>query len=206
MADALSTDGANAMLDSSSSWPPSHLGAHTGAPGTSGSGEASGAPYARQPASWAAASNRSKALSGDATIPVPAGTFMWISGWTALTAGTYLGCLPMQGDLDAAAAARRSFVVPDATTDVLESPAHGFANGDMVVVWAAGGTLPAGLAEQTVYHVRDVTTDDFKLAATSGGAAVNLTGLGSGQVQRIVPETFAAPGSIVVKAGAAFAL
>ena len=66
-----------------------------------------------------------------------------------------------------------------ATSDVCTSTAHGFANGAGVMVSSAG-VLPAPLLPEVQYFIRDVTTDTFKLAATSGGAAVDVTTAGTG--------------------------
>jgi uncharacterized delta-60 repeat protein len=56
--------------------------------------------------------------------------------------------------------------------------AHGLADG-AVVQFNTDGTLPGGLGAVTNYFVRDSTANDFNVAATSGGAAIALTG-GSG--------------------------
>jgi hypothetical protein len=49
------------------------------------------------------------------------------------------------------------------------------------------GTLTGatGLAVDTTYYVRDVATNTFKLAATKGGAAIDITADGSGTVQKM---------------------
>jgi hypothetical protein len=41
------------------------------------------------------------------------------------------------------------------------------------------GSLPSPLVQGTIYYVRDYTNYTFKLAATPGGAAINLTSTGS---------------------------
>lgn len=66
-----------------------------------------------------------------------------------------------------------------AATDLLTCASHGFADTDITQVATLGGTLPAGLAANTNYHVRDAATDTLKLAATSGGAAIDLTSDGT---------------------------
>ena len=75
----------------------------------------------------------------------------------------------------------------DASTDVLTAASHGFAEGDPVVLeeLRSGAALPTGLSEGVVYFVRDKTTHTFKLAATSGGAAIDVTGAGSGGYVRL---------------------
>lgn len=153
--------------------------------------------YARKALTWGAAAARAKALT--ATLPVfdvpAAATVAWFGLWDAVSAGNFLAMMPNGGGTP------ESFVVPDATNDILEAPGHGFSNTNTVVVWAVPGyTLPTGLAEGTVYHVRDVTTDDFKLAATPGGAAIDISAVGSGFVQRIVVEVFAAQGTHTISA------
>lgn len=148
-------------------------------------------PYARKGLAWAAASAGSKATSASAVFDVPAlNTVRWVGLWDAVTAGTFLGMTPNGGGVP------QDFVLPDATADVLECVAHGFVNNDAVVVWAvAGDPLPTPLAEGTVYFVINATTDDLQLSATSGGAAVAITAIGAGMLQKIVPETFGAQGT-----------
>lgn len=67
----------------------------------------------------------------------------------------------------------------DIGTDVVTLSAHGLADGAIVHV-ASTSTLPTGLSANTAYYVRDATTSTFRLAATSGGVAIDLTGAGSG--------------------------
>ena len=50
------------------------------------------------------------------------------------------------------------------------------------------GTLPAPLATGTTYYVRDKSGNTRKLAATSGGAAIDLTDAGTG-THTIIPYT-----------------
>lgn len=67
----------------------------------------------------------------------------------------------------------------DASTDVITSASHGYSN-DTVVTVSSTTTLPAPLVAGVRYYVRDVTTNTFKLAATLGGSAINITSAGSG--------------------------
>ena len=73
----------------------------------------------------------------------------------------------------------------DAGTDVITANAHGLINGETLRF--KGGDLPSGLVQVTLYYVRDVTTNTFKVSATSNGAAINLADAGSGVM------TFTAP-------------
>ncbi|MBX3267106.1 MAG: hypothetical protein KF831_10400 [Acidobacteria bacterium] len=66
----------------------------------------------------------------------------------------------------------------NSATDVITCTAHGYSNGDMII--HLGGDLPAPIVAGQIYYVRDVTTDTYKIAETSGGAAINLTTNGSG--------------------------
>lgn len=63
-----------------------------------------------------------------------------------------------------------------ATTDVITLDGHGFETDDEVAFRAAeGGTLSAPLVAGTTYYVVRMNDTTFKLAATEGGAAINLT-------------------------------
>lgn len=71
-----------------------------------------------------------------------------------------------------------------ASTDVITSNAHGFANGDKVRVTALTGG--DGLLVDRLYYVRDVTTNTFKLAFVPGGTAVNFTSdISAGTLEQI---------------------
>lgn len=68
----------------------------------------------------------------------------------------------------------------DASTDTLTSAAHGFTNGQAVRVRNKDGTLPTGLSASTKYYIVGATTNTFQLSLTAGGAAVDITAVGSG--------------------------
>lgn len=70
-----------------------------------------------------------------------------------------------------------------AATDVVTCPGHGLQNGDRIVM--NGEYMPGGIAEDTLYFVRDVTADTFKLAGTAGGAALDITTSGGGLVKKL---------------------
>lgn len=82
-------------------------------------------------------------------------------------------------------APERSYTA-DASTDVLTSAGHGWTNG-VAVALRTTGSAPGGLAtgdslyaQATVYYVRDATSTTFKLAASPGGAVIDLTSSGTG--------------------------
>lgn len=70
-------------------------------------------------------------------------------------------------------------VTIDIVTSTLTSAGHGLANGNIVFLFTTGA-LPTGLSSLTDYYVVTATTDTFQLAATSGGAAIGLSGGQSG--------------------------
>lgn len=69
----------------------------------------------------------------------------------------------------------------DTGTDELTSNSHGMADGTLVKV-TASTTIPAGLSASNYYYVISSATNTFKLSATSGGTAVDITSAGSGTI------------------------
>ena len=63
----------------------------------------------------------------------------------------------------------------NSTTDAVSSLSHNYIDGDQVVYSNGGGSDNIGLTSGTTYYIVNSTTDSFKLAATSGGSAINLT-------------------------------
>ncbi len=202
----------NVMLDAldESSTQITHVGVHTLTdPGTgtnANSGEATGGSpaYARVAVTWAAAASEQKSNSGTLTIDVPAGTYGFFTYFNAATGNTnnYRGYAPFGG-----ASAIKGFATVDATltNDQFLAPGHGMSDTDRVMLFNVfGGTIAVGATEGTVYFVVSSAANTFKVSTTSGGAAVDITGLGNGQVfyQRVVPETFNSQGQITVAASA----
>lgn len=161
---------------------------HDGYPGTDGSNEI--AATTRQAITWNVAAAGSLDNNANPAFTIPAAnTVRWLGLWFNDVADVYRGCTPAGGQ------ALKKFIGND-TDDVITCDNNGYADTDAVVLWGDG--LPTGLAEGTVYFIRDVTTDTFKLAATSGGAAIDLTADGDGWVQKIVSETFGGEGTYTV--------
>jgi uncharacterized phiE125 gp8 family phage protein len=78
---------------------------------------------------------------------------------------------------------KAGFVVPFtavAGTDVITAAGHTFSNGAAVQLSNSGGALPAGLSANTDYYVINVSGNTLKLSATDGGAAIDITGAGTG--------------------------
>jgi len=81
------------------------------------------------------------------------------------------------------------------STDVITATAHGYAAGTRV--WFPALTGGTGLNTTTIYFVRDVTTDTFKLATVAGGLAVDFSSdISAGAVCKVSSGTIA--GSVAV--------
>ena len=179
---------ANAMLDTEFA-AADKMSLHTAYSAT-GLNEVTGGSYAKQTITWGAASARSKASSGNIDFTLPAAvTIAWIGIWnSALT--VFRGMWPNSGtDL--------SFQLDVATNDRIYAEGHGMVNTDWVVF--TGATVPAGLTAGTAYFVVGATSADpdyFQVSLTSGGAAINITGLPSAdaRVSKIVLEPYVGAG------------
>ncbi|MER7212456.1 hypothetical protein ABT340_35835 [Streptosporangium sp. NPDC000239] len=195
-------------LDESVSGAITHIGVgNLTDPGTgtnyAGTEATGGSPaYARQAVTWGAASGGQKANSGALTFDVPAGSYGFLLLFNASSGNTntYLGYLPLNGSV-------KGFFSVDTTltNDQLLSVAHGLADGDRVQLFNVfSESLPTGLTEGTVYYVVGSTTNTFKVSATFGGSAVDITAVGGGEgfFQRVVPEVFGSQGQITVAIGA----
>ena len=192
----------NALLDSAvagalNTTP--HLSLHTGFPPAGGNEVTGGSPaYARQPHTWAAAGSGARAMSGTETFDVPAATTIRaVATYDALTVGTQKAWSP------AGASARIAISVDAAgvTNNDIFSEAHGLASGNSVLVWDSyNAGLPTGLVEDTEYFViaAGLTADQFRLSATLGGSAIDLTDEGVGDCQKFTPEVFAGQGTYLV--------
>lgn len=82
---------------------------------------------------------------------------------------------------DAASTANKSVVSMTASTDYINVASHGLSNGD-AVMFTGAGTIATGLSKDTIYYVRDISGNDFKVEATVGGGAINLTADSSGSL------------------------
>lgn len=160
-----------------------YLSLHSADPGETGAAEIAGGSYARQAVSFGAAA--AGEVANDATVDftgMPATTVLGFGLWDAAANGNCLWTGWLSTVL-------RAFVADDVAGDTIRSPAHGFADDDRVAFEAEDvGSLPAGIAAGTLYWVINAATDTFKVSATQGGAAVNLTTTGSGKVRKVTPK------------------
>lgn len=134
----------------------------TGSDSSAGT-EVTGGSYARQTLTFGAAASGSKANSASLTFSSMPATD--VQGWAIYdTAGTgrkWYGVFnPKTG-------------TAQATGDTITSATHGYADGSKVVFQS--GYAPAGLTAGTTYFVRDSATNTFKVAATLGGSAIDIT-------------------------------
>jgi hypothetical protein len=169
--------------------------------GTEASG---GSPaYARVAVTFGAAASGQKSNTGAVTIDVAAGTYGFIGFFNTSSgnaAGNYLGYAPINGSV-------KGFGEVDSTgvtNDTITSSGHGLTTDDRVVLYNVfAESIPAGLTEGTLYFVlaSGLTADVFKVATTSGGAAINITGQGELYFQKVIPEVFASPGQITIAVG-----
>lgn len=184
----------NSMLDSQTL---SSCSLHTAYSATGANEVAGGAPaYARKAITMGAAAARARAASTQPTFDVPAATTVRFIGLWDPAGPTFKGMFANGGN-------EKGFQI-DATNNKVLCEAHGLANDDKVVFY--GGTPPGGLVEGTVYFVVGNTSadpDTFQVAATLGGAAIDLTTqhVAACKLSKLVEETFGAQGTFQVQAG-----
>jgi hypothetical protein len=70
------------------------------------------------------------------------------------------------------------------TTNKIGITAHGFVNNQVLYYY---NHEPTGLTSPGYYYVVNATTNDFQLAATSGGTPIDLTQQGYGHPQSFIP-------------------
>lgn len=165
-----------------------YVGLFTVLPAEDGTGgtEVSGGSYARVAVTNnttnfpnATGGNPSTKASG-AIFTFPTATANWgdvigMGIWDASTSGNLLAFNPLTGTSYAYTAL--------ASTDVFTAPGSSFSDTNTVqLLYDLGGTTPTGVSIGTTYYVRDSSGTTFKLAATSGGSAINISADGSGRI------------------------
>lgn len=171
----------------------SHLSCSANYPGRTGATEISTARVASTFGA-AAGSPRTRSLSTPVSLAVAQGASniaRWVQVHTALSGGTFQGAIPVQST------GIKAYTV-DATANTIQCRSHGYALNSKVVFFS--NTAPGGLTEGVVYYVVNPTTDTFQVAATQGGAAIDLTNtVNSAFLSNIVELDFTgAPGSVDV--------
>ena len=91
-------------------------------------------------------------------------------------------------------------------TDTFAYTAHGLVAGDQVVYYHGGGSAATGLTTATDYYViaSGLTANAFKVSATSGGAAVDISGTGNNAQYFEKYASVAATGASALGTGARF--
>mgnify|MGYP001003535323 CR=1 FL=1 len=197
---------ANKLLDhqlGKTSWtmPTVYVSLHTGDPGKTGASEVAGGSYARQQvagAGWnAAASQLADNVNAINFTSMPACDVVAVGIWDALTTGNFL----RGGWLSTTV---KPFVCTDTSGNLIRSPSHGFSAGDRVAFEAYdAGSIPTGLSLGTLYYViaGGLTSDDFAVSTTLGGAAVDITAAGAGKVRKVTVQTVSGGGTFTIGAG-----
>jgi hypothetical protein len=184
-----------------------YFAAFSAPPDDSGSGtELAGNGYARVPitnnlTNWPAASGALAAAKSNGTaIAFPTATANWASpvvAWGIFDASSS-GNLLYWGHMIGT-----PYVFGgDPATDVLTAPGHTLSNGDPVRLEPVlGKTLPTPLAAATTYYVRDVNGATLKLAASGGGAAIDLTAAGPGTIGKLMSKSVASGDTLTFPVG-----
>lgn len=171
-----------------------HVSLHTAYPGGGGTNEvAGGSPaYSREAVTWGAASGGSMASSGALDFDVPASTtVMWAGLWSAGSGGTFYGSAPLGPVGDPK-------IAVGLVDDTFIAPGHAFTANQALAIGKTLGALPTGISDGAVVFARDVSGDNFKVAATSGGSAINLTTSGVALVRAITSEVFGGQGTYTI--------
>ena len=161
---------------------------HSDYPGTTGANEISG--YTRGTPTVSAASGGQRLLSGSVELIVPACTIKWVGWWNG---SNFLGGTPNGG------ATPKNFISL-ASDEFVYCPSHGYSDDQEVVFWA--GTPPSPLVAGTIYFVRNAETDRFKVSATAGGSAIDITSAPpyAAVVSRITTKTYASAAAHTITA------
>lgn len=178
-----------------------HVSLHSANPLETGASEIAGGSYARQAvaaAGWnASASGLSDNVSAISFTNMPAVTVVAVGLWDAVSAGNFL-----KGHW--LSTVTKIFVADDVAGDLIRSPAHGLAADARVAFDAElAGSLPGGINNTTLYWViaSGLTADAFKVSATQGGAAIDITSVGSGLIYLVTPQVINAGGTFTIPAG-----
>lgn len=168
----------------------------------SGANEVTGGTpaYARQPVSWVASDAGIKGTYFPLTFDVPTSTIAWVGFWDAVSGGNFLAMAPSNGSAIVPASSETG---TDLSNNDVVVKGHGFSAGTRVVFW---GVFPTGVTLGTQYFViaTGLATDSFRVSATSGGAAINISGIPPVNyfVQKCVPATYVGQSQHILATGA----
>lgn len=92
---------------------------------------------------------------------------------------------PAANIITAGDASTSQAITGTASTDKISATAHGYSNGDQVVFTGLTSAAPSGLYNSERYYVVSKTTDDFKVALTPGGTAIDIVAdISAGEVTK----------------------
>jgi hypothetical protein len=109
---------------------------------------------------------------------------LWSAGKSFVGATTTSGSATL-GGLSLAAFSGAASV----STNKITSNAHGLVNGT-ILRFTSLGTITGLTANTTNYYVVNATTNDFQVATTAGGSAVDLTGTDDTVSGRVLPGIY----------------
>lgn len=179
-----------------------YISLHSADPADTGANELTGGGYARQQTAFGAAAAGTLENTSAITWSVPAGNVVAWGVWDAATVGN---CLQVGWFNTATPAVSLAICrAADVTANDIQSTAHGLTTDDRVVFEVIEQlTIPAGLTAGTIYFViaTGLTTDAYRVATTSGGAAIDITAVGSAIARRVLVTNFGGAGSFQVPAG-----
>lgn len=155
--------------------------------------------YARVAVSFNAWANGNSDNSAQVDFPANSGGSNWVEAvawgiFDASSAGNLLNT-----DFFIAPNTRTPFTAV-ASTDIFTAFGQSLANGDKVVLKATAG-LPTGVSADTIYFIVGVSGQTFQLSLTSGGAAINITTDGDGEIMKVVTHVVAPAGNLKINAG-----
>lgn len=165
---------------------------HTAYPGATGANELTGGSPAYAPKSCsftASSAGGSRQLSAAVVFDVPAASVEWASVWE----GTNMLFIAPTGGSPVEFSS-------DLTGNKIKVPAHGFSDGDKIVFFLS--SPPSPIAAGTTYYVVAASVDDFQVATSPGGSALNLTTEAAPDclVSKIAPRVYAAQDTHTVAA------
>lgn len=184
-----SSVGRAAVLNGASSF--AYLSLHSAWPTSAGLNEIAGVARAAVTLDPASSNgHKRRGTHPGMTVPGLGQVVSWVGAWSALTGGNFQGCVPVGGH-------PLEFYVVLSSNRVVIPGGHNWADGETVVFF--GDTPPAPLVEGTTYYLRDVLSDQVRIAASSGGAAITLTAAAGPQcvIAGIVPRTIASAQAVV---------
>lgn len=104
-----------------------------------------------------------------------------LAGYTLRNSVTVIGNTIKGGQIRCDSIGGYGAVTADSGTNRLTLSAHSYSEGDAIIIDAnSSGVIPSGLSDTQLLYVTNPTTNNFQVAATRGGAPIDITSTGSG--------------------------